>query len=248
MRIIAALVSFYVDNFVMRLDKFLCKSTELTRAQSGELIESAEVSVNGEVITDPAVQVHENNSITLSGKLLTPRASRYIMMHKPLNTLSSNVDGDYPSVMNCLDIDKVCDLHIAGRLDADTTGLVLVTDDGRWSFNIINPKYHCEKVYRVSLRDPINDDVADKFALGVQLQGEISLTRPAKLEVQSPKEVLLTITEGKYHQVKRMFAAVGNRVNGLHRQQIGDITLDIEVGQWRYLTTDEINSFSVLQL
>jgi len=248
MRIIAALVSIHDDIFGMRLDKFLCKSTELTRVQSVGLIESGEVSVNGEVFTDPAVQVHENNRITLSGQVLTPRASRYIMMHKPLDTLSSNVDGDYPSVMNCLDIDKVCDLHIAGRLDADTTGLVLVTDDGRWSFNIINPKYHCEKVYRVSLRDPIAADVAGKFALGVQLQGEQSLTLPAKLEVVSSKEVLLTITEGKYHQVKRMFAAVGNRVNGLHRQQIGEIKLDIGLGQWRYLTAEEINSFSVFQL
>ncbi len=228
----------------MRLDKFLCKSTDLTRIEATALIVAGEVLVNGQAVTSASTQVHENNSISLDGQVLTPRASRYIMMHKPLDTLSSNVDGDYPSVMNCLDIDKVCDLHITGRLDADTTGLVLVTDDGRWSFNIINPKYHCEKVYRVSLRDPIADDVAEKFSRGVQLQGEASLTLPAKLEVVSPKEVLLTITEGKYHQVKRMFAAVGNRVNGLHRQQIGDIKLDIGLGLWRYLTVDEINSFS----
>jgi len=228
----------------MRLDKFLCKSTELTRIEATVLIVAGEVFVNGQTVTSASTQVHENNSISLDGQVLTPRASRYIMMHKPLDTLSSNVDGDYPSVMNCLDIDKVCDLHIAGRLDADTSGLVLVTDDGRWSFNIINPKYHCEKVYRVSLRDPINEDVAGKFAHGVQLQGEASLTLPAKLEVVAPKEVLLTITEGKYHQVKRMFAAVGNRVNGLHRQQIGDIKLDIGLGQWRYLTAEEIILFS----
>ncbi|WP_394147538.1 pseudouridine synthase [Shewanella atlantica] len=228
----------------MRLDKFLCKSTELTRSEAVASIEAAEVSVNGEVVTDSAVQVHENNNITLNGQVLTARASRYIMVHKPLNTLSSNVDGDYPSVMNCLDMEKVCDLHIAGRLDADTTGLVLITDDGRWSFNIINPKYHCEKVYRVSLRDPITADIAQKFARGMQLQGEASLTRPAKLEELEPKEVLLTITEGRYHQVKRMFAAVGNRVNALHRQQIGDVTLDIDVGRWRHLTAAEINSFS----
>lgn len=228
----------------MRLDKFLCKSTELTRVEATAFIVAGEVRVNGLAVISASTQVHENNQITLYGQVLTPRASRYIMIHKPLDTLSSNVDGDYPSVMNSLDIDKVCDLHITGRLDADTTGLVLVTDDGRWSFNIINPKYHCEKVYRVSLRDVIADDVAEKFARGVQLQGEQSLTLPAKLEMVAPKEVLLTITEGKYHQVKRMFAAVGNRVNGLHRQQIGDIKLDIGLGQWRYLTVDEINSFS----
>ncbi len=194
-------------------------------------------------MTNEAVQVHENNCIMLDGQMLTPRPSRYIMVHKPLDTICSNVDEGYPSLFHLINVERAFDLHVAGRLDTDTTGLVLVTDDGRWSYNIITPKKHCEKVYRVGLRDPIVVDVATRFQQGVLLQGEKSLTRPAKLEILGPKDVLLTITEGKFHQVKRMFAAVGNRVVSLHRQKIGEINLDIELGQWRYLTTDEIQSF-----
>jgi 16S rRNA pseudouridine516 synthase len=227
----------------MRLDKFICKSTELTRNEAKKLLKSGKVRVNGEVIKNSAAQVHENNSITVEGQVLTARTSRYIMLHKPLDTICSNVDELYPSLLHCIDVDKAFDLHIAGRLDADTTGLVLVTDDGRWSHNIISPKKQCEKSYLVGLRDPIADDVALMFEQGVQLQGEKSLTLPAKLEVLSPQQVILTITEGRYHQVKRMFAAVGNRVVSLHRQQIGQLTLDLELGQWRYLSDDEIACF-----
>jgi len=230
----------------MRLDKFICKSTELTRTEAKKLLKRGEVTVNGDVVKDPATQVHENNEIKLFDKALRTRQSRYLMMNKPSDTICSNVDELYPSLLHYVELDKAFDLHIAGRLDADTTGLVLITDDGRWSHNIISPKKNCEKVYRVWLRDDIADDVADKFAQGVQLQGEKQLTRPAKLEVVAEREVLLTITEGKYHQVKRMFAAVYNKVVKLHREQIGSIVLDSELtpGQWRHLTEDEVAEFT----
>jgi 16S rRNA pseudouridine516 synthase len=95
----------------------------------------------------------------------------------------------------------------------------------------------------VELRDPISNDAAMRFSTGIQLQGEERLTLPAKLVILSQREVLLTITEGKYHQVKRMFAAIGNRVQSLHREKIGGVCLDLELGQWRYLTADEVGSF-----
>lgn len=231
----------------MRLDRFLCKSTALSRSDARGCILAGEVKVNERVVTTPDTQVHENNVISLNEQGLTPRPSRYIMLHKPMNTLCSNVDGDYPSVMGLIDIDNASELHMAGRLDADTTGLVLLTDDGRWSFNIINPKYHCEKIYRVSLRDPIDNvdanELVARFAGGLQLQGEDKVTLPAKLVIVSPKEVLLTISEGRYHQVKRMFFTVGNRVVGLHREQVGELALDIDLGQWRHLTEGEVNAF-----
>jgi len=230
----------------MRLDKFICKSTELTRTEAKKLLKKGEVTVNGQIIKDPATQVHENNEVKLFNSVLETRQSRYIMMNKPADTICSNVDETYPSLLHYVDLDKAFDLHIAGRLDADTTGLVLITDDGRWSHNIISPKKNCEKVYRVWLRDEIAEDVADKFLTGVQLQGEKALTRPAKLEIVSEKEVLLTITEGKYHQVKRMFAAVYNKVVKLHREQIGAIKLDVTLspGQWRHLTEKEVSEFN----
>jgi 16S rRNA pseudouridine516 synthase len=231
----------------MRLDKFICKSTELTRSEAKKLLKMGDVRVNDEIIKNPATQVHENNNVTVNGESLTARSSRYIMMHKPVDTICSNVDEVYPSLLHYIEVDKAFDLHIAGRLDADTTGLVLVTDDGRWSHNIISPKKHCPKVYRVDLRNVItlekSAELIERFKCGLQLQGEDQLTLPAVLEILSEKQVLLTITEGKYHQVKRMFAAVGNKVVGLHRQQIGDINLDVGLGEWRYLSDSEVSSF-----
>ena len=245
----------------MRLDKFICKSTELTRNEAKKLLKGGEVRVNGDVSKNAAMQVHENNDITIDGQTLTARTSRYYILHKMVDSICSNVDEVYPSVLNFIDVDKAFDLHIAGRLDADTTGLVLITDDGRWSHNVISPKKECKKTYRVWLRNPISIEksvkLIEQFKEGIQLQGESSLTRPAILElvtgngistkeaVQEPNEVLLTITEGKYHQVKRMFAAVGNRVVGLHREQIGAIELgDLAPGEWRSLTQTEIDLFS----
>ncbi len=227
----------------MRLDKFVCKSTELTKSQALECIKLGKIFVNGKVIVDEATQVHENNEITLDKRILEARDFRYILMHKPANTIFSNVDEDYPSVFNYLPVEKPSELHIAGRLDADTTGLILITDDGRWSFSIAKPSRNCPKVYRVHLSKKLAADVAMAFKKGVQLQGEQQLTLPAKLEKISEREALLTITEGKFHQVKRMFAAVGNRVVSLHRERIGDVHLDVEVRQWRYLTQAEVQSF-----
>ncbi|MGR6861383.1 pseudouridine synthase [Aliivibrio salmonicida] len=227
----------------MRLDKFVCKSTELTKDQALVIIQEGRVRVNSDTVTFESAQVHENNEVTLDGSLLTPRPFRYLIMNKPANTICSNVDEAYPSLFNYIIEGNNAELHIAGRLDSDTTGLVLITDDGRWSYNIITPSKECEKVYRVGLRKPITEDAAEKFAIGLQLQGESQLTRPAKLEVITSQEVLLTITEGKFHQVKRMFSTIGNKVTSLHREKIGDISLDVEEGEWRYLTVDEVRSF-----
>jgi len=228
----------------MRLDKFICKSTELTRSEAKKLLKIGKVTVNDLIVKDPATQVHENNTICIEGETLTARSSRYIILHKPVDTICSYVDEIYPSLLHLVDVDRAFDMHIAGRLDADTTGLVLITDDGRWSHNIISPKKQCEKVYRVWLRDPLKTDTEEKFVQGVLLQGEDDLTRPAKLQQVDEREVLLTITEGKYHQVKRMFAAVGNKVVGLHREQIGPIKLaNLPLGEWRYLTQTEVDAF-----
>jgi len=227
----------------MRLDKFVCKSTEYTKSEAIQLIHQGQVIVNGIAILNEATQVHENNQISLHNQRLQTRSFRYLLMHKPANTVCSNIDEVYPSLFNYLDIEKVAELHIAGRLDSDTTGLVLVTDDGRWSYNIITPSKQCKKVYRVGLSRPIAQDATVKFLRGIKLQGQPKLTLPAELTIITPYEVLLTITEGKFHQVKRMFAALGNKVVSLHREKIGQVSLDVEIGQWRYLTENEINSF-----
>jgi 16S rRNA pseudouridine516 synthase len=231
----------------MRLDKFICKSTELCKEAAIQCIYAGKVNVNGKVVTNESVQVHENNTVLLNGDRLKARDFRYILLHKPINTVCSNIDEAYPSLFNYLQVEKVSELHIAGRLDADTTGLVLITDDGRWSFDITRPCNGCRKVYRVGLSKALSneraEELADRFLKGIKLQGETQLTLPAMLEKIAPNEMRLTITEGKFHQVKRMFAAVGNRVVSLHREQIGDVCLDVESEQWRYLTQKEVASF-----
>jgi 16S rRNA pseudouridine516 synthase len=148
--------------------------------------------------------------------------------------------------MSLLALDNLESLHTAGRLDIDTTGLVLITDDGAWSHRITSPKKKCGKRYRVGLADAVQEGAAAHFKQGVQLKDEAKLTRPAELKVLSPNEVLLTIHEGKYHQVKRMFAALNNRVISLHREKVGSIELDqaLAEGEWRYLTEVEIDSVS----
>lgn len=224
----------------MRLDRFICKSTNYTRVEAKELIDSGRVTVNHVTDIHEAYQVHENNEITLDGMSLSLRPSRYIMLHKPAGFLSSNADGRYPSLFNLLDIADVDNLHLAGRLDRDTTGLVLITDDGRWTFNLISPDKNCEKRYRVGLRNDITSEAITALESGLKINGFTHMTKPAKVEVVHSKEVLLTITEGKYHQVKRMFQALNNKVVKLHRESIGKIELNIPEGEWRYLAESEV--------
>ncbi|WP_299727786.1 16S rRNA pseudouridine(516) synthase RsuA [uncultured Endozoicomonas sp.] len=232
----------------MRLDKYLCESTELSRADAKKCLHRSEVTCDGVVIKNPAFKVPDGCDVRLLDEPVSVRGIRYIMLNKPMDTLCSNVDEVYPSVLSLLDIPKAYSLHIAGRLDADTTGLVLITDDGQWSHRMTSPVKACGKRYRVWLADPILEDkmteMVEWFAKGVALKAEKVPTKPAVLEMISANEVLLTITEGKYHQVKRMFAAAGNKVVGLHREQIGEIELDAQLaaGEWRYLTQEEVES------
>jgi 16S rRNA pseudouridine516 synthase len=227
----------------MRLDKFICKSTELSKDEVVKALQRSQVKIDHKVFTNGATQVHANNTVLLNDTELRLRPFRYLLFHKPANTLCSNIDEKYPSIFNFIDIEKKSELHIVGRLDVDTTGLVLITDDGNWTFKIIKPEAQCKKIYRVQLRDPLSWDAISKLEQGILLPGTHKKTLPAKIEVVAQKEVLLSITEGRFHQVKRMFRAVGNRVKGLHREKIGTVLLDVNSGQWRYLTADEISSF-----
>jgi 16S rRNA pseudouridine516 synthase len=228
----------------MRLDKYICKSTELNRVEADDVLQRQMVKVDNKVFSNGATQVHDINCVTLNDVSLTLRPFRYILIHKPANTMCSNVDERHPSILNHLDVNKKSELHIVGRLDADTTGLLLITDDGSWTSKIITPSAQCEKVYRVSLRDELTGEAIKKLEKGLLLKGIDEPTQPAKVTIVSTHEVLLTITQGKFRQVKRMFRAVGNRVKHLHREKIGQVSLDVELGQWRYLTRDEVDSFN----
>ncbi|MGR7923113.1 16S rRNA pseudouridine(516) synthase RsuA [Zobellella denitrificans] len=227
----------------MRLDRFLCESTGLTRSLAKKALHRGEVTVDGIIVKKGDLHVQEQE-VRLEGRLLRLRPPRYILLHKPKGYISAARDEDHPSVLTLLPAELRDGLQCAGRLDLDTTGLLLLTDDGQWSHRIRSPKKACGKTYRVELAEPLAEDAAARFQEGVQLHGEPRPTLPATLEVLAPTRVLLTIQEGKYHQVKRMFAALNNRVVGLHRLQVGTIRLDdsLAEGEWRHLTEEEIAS------
>ncbi|WP_075181278.1 16S rRNA pseudouridine(516) synthase RsuA [Pantoea sp. 1.19] len=230
----------------MRLDKFLSQQLEISRAIAARELRAKRVTVDGEIVRDGAVKLTADSQVAYDGNLLQMQTGpRYFMLNKPQGYVCSTDDPLHPTVLYFLEEPVAYKLHAAGRLDIDTTGLVLMTDDGQWSHRITSPRHHCEKTYLVTLAEPIADDVAAQFAAGIQLHNEKNLTQPASLAILSPQQVRITLSEGRYHQVKRMFAAVGNHVTALHRERIGDVVLDetLEPGEYRPLTAAEIAGF-----
>jgi ribosomal small subunit pseudouridine synthase A len=227
----------------MRLDKFLAETTGLTRSQAAKVLRQSAVTVNGKIEKSGAVKVSPDDEIYYDGERLTwVENGQYIMLHKPQGYICSHEDGDYPTIYQFFDYPLSARLHSAGRLDVDTTGLVLLTDDGQWSHRITSPKHHYPKTYLVTLVDPVEANYSQACAEGILLRGEKEPTKPAALEILDDYNVNLTISEGRYHQVKRMFAALGNKVVGLHRWKIGNLVLDDDLGEgeFRHLTEEEI--------
>lgn len=228
----------------MRLDKYLAKSTGLSRKEVKRLLRSDEVQVNGEPERDPSRHVLDDDRITLDGTPLERPEPRYLMLYKPEGVVCAADDPTHPTVLSLVELPRAEELHIAGRLDLDATGLVLLTDDGKWSHRATSPRHKTGKVYLVTTADPIPESAVETFARGLRLKDEPFPTKPAQLELLGPQEARVTLHEGRYHQVKRMFAALGNRVETLHRERIGAILLDDDLfpGEYRPLTDDEINS------
>ena len=229
----------------MRLDKFLSQQLGVSRALVLRELRNKRVTVDGEIVKTGAMKISPEQRVEFDGNVLDQiTGPRYFMLNKPQGYVCSTDDPDHPTVLYFLEEPVAYKLHAAGRLDIDTTGLVLMTDDGQWSHRITSPRHQCEKTYLVTLENPLADDTAAQFEAGVQLHNEDSLTKPAQLEQVDERVVRLTISEGRYHQVKRMFAAVGNRVVGLHRERIGAIALDPDLapGEYRPLTEEEIAS------
>lgn len=227
----------------MRLDKFLAETTGLTRSQAAKVLRQSAVTVNGKIEKSGAVKVSPDDEVYYDGKrLMWVENGQYIMLHKPQGYICSHEDGDYPTIYQFFDYPLSARLHSAGRLDVDTTGLVLLTDDGQWSHRITSPKFHCEKTYLVTLADPVEVNYVQACADGILLRGEKEPTKPATLEILDDYNVNLTLSEGRYHQVKRMFAALGNKVVALHRWKIGNVVLDehLAEGEFRSLTEEEI--------
>jgi 16S rRNA pseudouridine516 synthase len=205
------------------------------------MIRGGQVTVDGVVVKDPSCKLPADARVAWREQTVALAGHRYLMLNKPQGVVCAASDAQHRTVLDLLDVASRKGLHVAGRLDIDTTGLVLISDDGDWSHRITSPKHKCDKSYRVSLAEPVDEAVVERFAEGIELRNEKNKTSPAVLEIIGPREVRVTISEGRYHQVKRMFAAVGNRVVALHRERIGNIVLDaaLQPGQWRALSAEE---------
>lgn len=183
--------------------------------------------------------------VELDGEVIQPAArTLYLMLHKPAGILSATSDPEHRTVLDLIDDPDKLTLHIAGRLDRSTTGLVLLTNDGRWSKRLMDPDAKVPKIYFVETSDPITPEAVTAFAHGFHFHTEGIVTRPAELVILEERRARLTLHEGRYHQVKRMFHRVHNRVVRLHRESIGGIVLPPELapGMWRPLTDEEIRS------
>jgi 16S rRNA pseudouridine516 synthase len=226
----------------MRLDRFLSHAVGQTRSEVQRAVRAGRVAVEGATVRDPAVKVVEGAAVTLDGAPVGPRGPRYLMLHKPAGCVCATSDGLHPTVLDLLPPAERDGLRVVGRLDLDVTGLVLLTDDGAWSHRVTAPGRKCPKTYLADLASPIGEPALAALRRGVRLRGEDRDTAPAEVERLGPAAVQITVTEGRYHQVKRMFAAVGNRVTALHRERIGPVALDpgLPQGAWRNLTADEV--------
>lgn len=229
----------------MRLDYFLAHAAGFTRKEAKSAVAGRRVTVNGEPVLKANHKVPDDATICLDGEKVVLEGPRYYMFFKPKDAVCATEDADHRTVLDCLPDNIRKDLKIVGRLDKDTTGLLLLTTDGDWLHRITSPKRECGKTYLVDLAMDISDSDIEQLVQGVQLHGESHLTRPATVTRHSSRQISLTISEGKYHQVKRMLAAVGNRVIDLHRTQIGGVALDaaLRSGEFRPLTASEIASF-----
>jgi len=226
----------------MRLDKYIANSTSFTRSQAKSAIRGGKIEIDGVVAKNAGLQVSDDNEVKYMGVVITKAELRYIMVNKSAGVVCANKDKDHTTIFETLMLARPDSLHVAGRLDIDTTGLVIITDDGQWLHRITSPKHNHKKVYIVSLDTPITEKQIRILSEGVQLKAEKERSLPAEVEVIEDTKIKMTISEGKYHQVKRMLAAVGNHVEKLHREKIAHIVLDdsLKLGEWRELTKKEI--------
>lgn len=239
----------------MRLDKLLAELTGLTRSKARDVIVSGRVCVNGEVKRTIAEQVKEDcDVLTLDGKPLLFQRYVYYMLNKPAGTVSATQDKEAKTVLSLLSAKErqKRNLFPVGRLDKDTEGLLFLTDDGQLSHQLISPKRHADKLYFARLAREITEEDVALFASGMKVDAEFT-AMPAQLRHLTKEEhtaflpeggatAAVTLWEGKFHQVKRMFAATGNEVLYLKRMEMGGVALDekLRPGEYRALTEEEL--------
>ncbi|CAM3551017.1 16S rRNA pseudouridine(516) synthase [Parendozoicomonas haliclonae] len=229
----------------MRLDRLLGQHPTWGRQQIKAMLAQREVLVDHQVVTDGTLDINQFQTVTARNETLQQgKPAIYLMMNKPTGWLSATSDPVHTTVMELLPVELRKELHIAGRLDRASSGLLILTNDGLWSRRLTDPDLQKAKVYHVTTGNLIAPDTRQRFAEGIYFPYENITTSPAQLEQLSDKEARLTIYEGRYHQIKRMFGRFRNPVTGLHRESMGDITLDecLAPGEFRHLSAAEIAS------
>jgi len=213
------------------------------RNRARQAIVGRRVSVDGLAAARHDLEVDRFARVEMDGAVVQEPARRlHFMLHKPAGVVSATVDAEHRTVIDLIDDPDKVSLHLVGRLDRGTSGLLLLTNDGRWSKALMAPERKVPKVYLVETRDPIPAGAVEAFARGFHFHTEDLTTMPAELEILGERQARLTLHEGRYHQVKRMFHRIGNRVAALHRESVGGIVLPeiLAVGAWRALTREEI--------
>jgi 16S rRNA pseudouridine516 synthase len=225
-----------------RLDRFLSQHLGQSRREVQRLLAAGRVEVDAVPARDGQQRIGPFSRVVLDGQPLQAREAHYLMLNKPAGVVSATRDSRHRTVIDLLDQPFRGELHIAGRLDFHSTGMVLLTNDGVWSRQLSVPENGVWKGYRVTLEKPLNQDYVDAFARGIWFETEAITTRPARLEILSDHEANVFLCEGRYHQIKRMFGRFRNRVVGLHRHSIGGLMLDASLpeGASRPLSVTEI--------
>lgn len=230
----------------MRLDKFLCDNNIGTRSQVKESIKKGQVTVNGQTVKKPETKVNEDiDTVTFQGQKVNYRKYIYYMLNKPEGVVSATNDNTAPTVVSLLAVPEQKDLFPVGRLDKDTTGLLLLTNDGALAHDLLSPKKHVDKTYLVKPEKPLSEEDIHRLESGLDI-GDDKPTAPAKAELTENGDLLLTIHEGRFHQVKRMLQAIGNQVLALERVRFGSLSLDssLQRGEYRALTEAELQALS----
>ena len=227
---------------MLRLDRWLVTLGVGSRSEMQKLIRKGGVKVDGVPVTDPGRQVDERKAqLTVQGAPIDGRLTRHVMLHKPAGLLTAARDRKQPTVMDLLpEVCAAIGCMPVGRLDKDTTGLLLLTTDGELNHRLLAPGRHVDKTYLAELDGPLDETHVAAFAAGLHLSDFDA--QPAQLEILAPQKGRVTVHEGKFHQVKRMFSAVGREVISLHRETFGSLTLDPQLpeGHWRELTGEEL--------
>ena len=226
----------------MRLDKFLSETGTATRSESKKAARFGGVTLNGVTVRDLSVHIDpENDHVTYMGNPIVYQKNIYIMMNKPDGVISATEDGNEKTVLELLpEKYRKMEIFPCGRLDKNTLGLLILTNNGALAHRLLSPKCHVEKTYRFECERPLTDSDVELLCKGVDI-GEKSSTQPAKVSLTSSRSGEISVTEGKFHQIKRMFQAVCNKITYLERIRFADIPLDTALarGEWRELTKEE---------